>query len=527
MPIQSSNPPEVVTLEGWTGLNQSVARGSISDQEMWWSENLLPLGPGNLRAMWGRSAPLFTAPSGQTIVRLFGFDLNCTGYIAACLDSGDIAMVNLDAGGSTTLSGVWTPVAPNYPMAIKVWVPIGVPGGTQPLGGLLIGSAGSLYAWDGTTLTGPGQTAPTWLSGGNTMLDPGGSGQQVTSTLPSAGSLPNPIVGMEAYEGSMWVMGESVISFSAPLNAADYSTGDGGGSFPYQGDQLTCSYNAIEANSGILYLFGDSSVDSVSYVQTQGTPPVTTFSRINVDPQTGQQFPREVAVWGRAFALHNTGGGIYVLYGGATQWIAQKVVDLLARMDTSAYLPTQCAAHIFGRKVVLFNARLEDPWGQWRNLILVWMGDTQEWTVASQGVELTNIACHERNSFITPYGTDGQNVYQLFAEPDPTLPKRLSTRSLRGKGLTTIKNWTRVFLECQDNGHDGVSFIGSFTTRHGGIPNGVSDIGFEVEPGGIGIIPQPIQAAGITGELDLTSESPDFTLERIHLYYSDRSLFGA
>ena len=104
---------------------------------------------------------------------------------------------------------------------------------------------------------------------------------------------------------------------------------------------------------------------------------------------------------------------------------------------------------------MLVNLRATDPWGVTRNLLLMWHPTKghEFWSVASQHLELTNITSYEQDSIITPYGTDGQSLYQLFAQPDQTLVKRLSTKALRGKGETQleIKNFKRLFLEVDDN----------------------------------------------------------------------------
>ena len=84
MPIQSANPFDLVTVEQWRGLNQQSERGSIDDQEEWWNENFFAIGPGNMRTCWGPSAPIYTAPAGTTIFRMFfGFYGNQTPQFGA------------------------------------------------------------------------------------------------------------------------------------------------------------------------------------------------------------------------------------------------------------------------------------------------------------------------------------------------------------------------------------------------------------------------------------------------------------
>ena len=71
MPTQSDNPPDLITLDQWKGLNQQSKQGGIDDQEEWWNENLFRMDQGNLRACWGPSAPIYTCPSGTSICRVF------------------------------------------------------------------------------------------------------------------------------------------------------------------------------------------------------------------------------------------------------------------------------------------------------------------------------------------------------------------------------------------------------------------------------------------------------------------------
>jgi hypothetical protein len=554
MPIQSANPPELHTWENWTaGLNQQAGRGAIGDDEQWWCENLFAIGPGNLRSCWGRGPIIYTAPVGLVIRRIFfGFIGDVTGlnqspppgqYGWMFLSDGTIDQVDLSTHAVVRIGAAWNPIAPQYWASAKVWRPrfLGHVAGQQ--GGVLFGSpqvggAGGLFAWDGTTLSAPGAPAPDWLT--NALeVSPG-----VPFTMPT--NLPG-IYAMEVYNSRLFVAGQDVISFSAPSNGADFSTTDGGGSFGYFGDRLTYSYMDLAQSAGYLFVFGDSSIDTINAVQLSGTgtpesPFTTNLAYTNVDPQVGSRFPRPVGRVGRYFQMFN-GAGIFELRGGETREIGQKVTNIFNTLDTSLYLPTMAEATMFGFRVLLCNGRFTDIYGLTRNLLLMWhpRQGVEFWSIASQGLELTNIGSYEQDSIITPYGTDGTHLYQLFAQPDPNLLKILSTKFIRGQGLKqlTIKNWKRLFMEIADNDGRGVNFIGGFSTRGGGIPNGTQEVSFNISAGpvlGTGVSgtprptatePYPIQAAGIAGAIDIQSISPDFTLERLHVTVEDRTLWGA
>jgi hypothetical protein len=155
------------------------------------------------------------------------------------------------------------------------------------------------------------------------------------------------------------------------------------------------------------------------------------------------------------------------------------------------------------------------------------------WSVASQGLDLTNIGSYEQDSIITPYGTDGTHLYRLFAQPSPTLVKRLSTKQLRITGdqkrsALTIKNLKRLFCEVADNSGLGGSITGTVTSGGGGIPGGVESVDFELTRGvPFAILPSPLHGSGIWSAIDLSTNAPDITIERLHLAAEERVLFGA
>lgn len=553
MGIQSDNPPDILTLEEWKGLNQQSRRASIDDQEEYWNENWFAVGPGNLRTCWGKSAPIYTAPAGTTIVRMFfgyygmtptpegvpppdaTFSAPPPGRLGwMFLSDGTIDEVDLDLGTISPLreiclrqtDTVWQSEAPQYWASAKVWRPQWVGHTVGEQGGVVFGSPAGLYAWDGSNLSRPGDLAPMWLSNddvtGNETIMPQG--------LPG-------IYCMEIYQERLWVAGKDVISFSAPSNGADFSTIHGGGSFGYYGDKLTYAYMDLAAGAGYLYCYGDSSTDVINNIQMTGKgtpedPALTNFNYQNVDPQVGHRFPRPVGRWGRYHTLYN-GAGVYLMYGGDAQVIGEKVTRLYNTIDTTQFYPTQCPATIFGFRVMLMNARMTDPWGVKRSLILMWHGNIKGkefWSVASQGLNLTQIGSYEDNSVITPYGTDGTSLYKLFAQPDATLTKKLSTKFYRGtdKSGLTIKNLKRIYAEIEDNSGLGVSITGTVTTRGGNVPGGTQSIAFQLQPGQQwDLQPAVVSGSGIAAAIDLETKSPDATLERLHVATEERTLFGA
>lgn len=534
--VQSANQPQLLTLGDWKGVNQSSSRPVIDDQEMWWAENLFPIESGHLRSGWGPSDPIYTATPPSIIRRIFFANIdgqNPLGFMF--LDSGGIGLVdqvNLNTGEVTGLGQVWNPVAPHYWADLKLWAPNQFGAGPGQSGGVLIGSPQGLYAWDGSTVSRPGDPAPLWLTN-NQLTDANGNAYVMPSGLPG-------IYALEVYKERLWVMGQTVVAFSGASVAVDFSAAGGGGAFPYHGDQLTVSRTDLHQSGGFLFLFNDSSTDVVSDLSqtletiTSGSVgKVTTvqvgFQLSNNDPQVGQRFFRPVGVWEQSFSLFN-GSGVYLMTGANSAWASEKITNLFATLDPSAFEPTQCPAHIFGKKWMLYLGMFTDIWGLKRSLLLVWSGPTEnKWVFASQKLNLTSIASYEQNSVITPYGTDGTSLYQLFARPDPTLQKRLVTKLYAASDFLVIKNWKRLYLEWMDKfrGQEGCFFTGTLTTHGGGIPNGSEEISFSLEPSGYDIVPSPVAGQGINAGADLLSYSPDFTVARLSFTFDLRTIYGA
>jgi len=547
VPIQSNDQTDLLTIDNWIkGINQQSMRGSIEDDEQWWCENLFPLDKGNLRACFGPSDPIYTAPAGVTIKRIFFGFIGTAAQFAVpppgqfgwmFLSDGNVDQVDLSTKAVTRIGQIWEPIPPAYWASAVVWRPtfFGSVAGQQ--GGVLFGSPKGYYAWDGTTLSSPGDPAPDWLT-------------DIAETSPSD-PIPQMPVGlpgiytMEVWQSRMFVAGKDVISFSAPSNGADFSTAKGGGSVGYFGNKLTYSYNDLAASAGYLFCFGDSSTDMISDIQTVDTgtqtlPSIeTTFNYQNIDPQVGQRFPRPVGRWGRYMIMFN-GAGIFLMQGGDASEIGHKVTNIWNTLDTSSYFPTFAPATMFGFRVLLVNGRFTDPWGVTRSLLLMWHNIKGEpfWTVASQNLELTQIGSYEQDSIITPYGTDGTKLYQLFARPDPTLIKKLSTKAYRGteKQQIVLKNFKRLYCELNNNSlTSGATLTGKFISGGGDVPGGVQDIAFDMAAGevpvltavrGAAIIPQAINGAGIFGAVDLESTSPEFTIQRLHILYEQRVLYA-
>lgn len=196
------------------GMNTQAAPHAIADTDFTWVENFVRLGDGNLRTLWDKGDPIYTAPGGRTIVYYMFYTLATSYYAAVFLDDGSAVQVSLPSSSTTVIgaSGFYDPMTGYLPYA-KQW------GSTY----LLIcnrNTVNDYWAWDGTLLYGAGTSAPdgvVLLSGGFDYNAPpmiaayGGSGSgmtfdskvdtgsvvQVTITNPGSGYRPSDVVQLQ------------------------------------------------------------------------------------------------------------------------------------------------------------------------------------------------------------------------------------------------------------------------------------------------------------------------------------------
>lgn len=175
---QAQEQPSPFTVEDFGGLDTKAKRPAIGPKDFFWIENWMPIGPGNMRTLYGEAAtPLYTASGALEIINYAFFNIGSTRYAIVFLDDGTADQVAED-GTITTISAVTN----------TFW------DGTGPLPAvaqyqakyLMIASkvsANAYWAWDGTSLYGLGTLAPQIAI----TNSGGGSGYSSTPTVTAYG----------------------------------------------------------------------------------------------------------------------------------------------------------------------------------------------------------------------------------------------------------------------------------------------------------------------------------------------------
>ena len=279
---------------------------------------------------------------------------------------------------------------------------------------------------------------------------------------------------IETYSGHVWIANGAVVTFSAPGSVVDFSTGDGGGNFTSVDSFLRVGFSRLLQTSGFLYLIGDSSINYISGVQTTGTPPTTTFTNQNADPEVGTPYPSTVDVFSRNIVFANAFGA-HVSYGAAVTKISDKLDGVYNTVPGFGGAQLSAAkAILFGRKCWLLLMPIIDPITRNQTTkIFIW--DSKEWYSSVQDVNLIYIQHQEIASIITAWGTDGTSVYPLFSQPSANFLKTVQSKLWDGPGgYQQQKAATRLWAMAEFLGSKNLNYTVTIDNEYG-IPNPVGN----------------------------------------------------
>lgn len=515
-------------LQQFQGINTKASRNAIGDQQFSWLENLMPLGDGNLRALYGEGAPILTA-AGRNIIYFYAFNIGSTRYIAVFYDDGKADAVNVVSHVVSNISNV----------ANRFYN-----GGDRPCvsqwgkSGIVIVTTAvtdGYFAWDDTaggTLYTPGNPAPSWLTGGASTNMP--TGIQGTS--------------IETFQARAWVDNGAVKFYSAPTNGASFSGSLGGGSFTSTDPFLRSRFVASRQANGFLYSFGDSSANVISNVQTGGSPIGTTFNNQNVDPQIGTAWPGTLQAFGRGLVFANP-SGVYALFGGAAEKVSNDLDGLFSMADFTTTIPSGAVATIFGVRCYMLLIRVSDYQGLNRNVICAW--DGQKWFIASAVKTLSYLASQEIDSVLSAWGTNGTDLFPLFQAPSASLNKVLQTKLWEAESFIVVKQVMRLYWEINTNTStdyllsgtlDALSDSGSTTvpvtlTSAGGFIQWQNNLNQNInwqsangnitwQVGGRTVAGRDVNASGSQVGLTLSGTSSDFTIVAMAMLYHNQAPIG-
>lgn len=322
---------------------------------------------------------------------------------------------------------------------------------------------------------------------------------------------------VETYAGHVWVVNGPQVNASAPGDPTNFATSAGGVSFTATANNFT----QLIATNGFLIMVGDSATDYISGVTTSGSPPTTTYTYLNADPEVGTPYPASVLTFGNQLILANS-VGVQQLAGSTFTKISDDLdgsgipnglwgsVANFGGNQLSASKAT-----IFNKKVWMVLATVLDPIsGSQVNKLFLWNG--QYWWASMQDVTLTFVASYENNSVLIAYGTDGTHIYPLFQTPSTSFSKTVQSRLWDAPGgYMHVKAATRLFGIAYVYANTSPTFTVSIDNEAGSMVTP-----YTISPAATGyfeIPPEAVGQAGIMVGLTITTSAADFGLSSVAL----------
>jgi hypothetical protein len=414
-----AGPPEPLIFEEFEGIDTATLRPGVDDKKAAWLDGFMPLARRNLRTMYGL-APFIYRPNSPLRVAFFDFaNFGTIPIMVVVLSDGSIVQIFVPTGSVTQMAAAGTIQNPS-----RENVGVAQYGSKYVL--IVAKQTNGYFLWDGTTFFGAG------------------------ASVPGVGTMPAGIGGtaIEIYTGRVWIANGPVITFSAPGSVIDFSSAGGGGNFTSSDSFLRVGFTQLKQTNGFLYLIADSSINYISGVQTSGSPPVTTFTNQNADPEVGTPWPATVDVFGRNILFANAFGA-HVSYGGTVTKISEPLDGVYNTVPNFGNItPSAAKAIVFGKKVWVLLLPIIDPVkGQQVNKLLLTRDPVGKiWWATEQDVQLSYIQYQEINSVLTAWGTDGTKIYQLFAQPSVAFTKTAQTKLWDKPGGYQLLKWvTRLW----------------------------------------------------------------------------------
>lgn len=416
------------------GMNTQEERSGISPGFWSWLMNMQPIGKHTLRVLMGKAADLYTL-TGDTIICGYTGMIGTTFYAFLFTSGGAAYQVNLATGAHVTIgsSGTFWSGSGQFPHAVS-W-------GNN---GIVIVSPVDYWAWDGTTLYNhaiAAGVAPTWIypSGASVTTMPSG----ITGTA------------LEIYNATVWIVNGRTILAAAPGSGNDFATSDGAVNVIVKDSYIQAGYYAIKQLDGFLYLLAASAVDVISDVSTSGSPPTTTFLRVNVSSIIGTPWRDSVAALPSSIAFANP-TGVHEVSGGQVRKVSDAFDGIfaeatypLAATDPTGYHPSGAIVTLNETICYALTINVPDPDDTSVTFVptlAIW--DGRRWFLATQESSAVVILNQDSNSALSAWASTGKDLFEMFKVASTTLTKKAkSWFSVGDAGITMRKQIKRIYAQ--------------------------------------------------------------------------------
>jgi hypothetical protein len=425
----------------FTGLNTKANRTSIDEKELYWLENIQPIGFGNLKIIpnysvvySGNTAVTFASPT-----YLYSINLGITDYVISFNADGSAQYYNVidSSTGTIAVAGTFT----GSGVQVSQW-------NNEYM--MIIDPNNGLFSWDGTHLTEIGSI-------GVVAISDGGSGYNVSPSVVI--SAPNNTNGVQANATSFLTTGGNSVSFIALTNA-----GTGYNTTP---TVTITSANGAGNNATAVASLLNFKTGTVTINVITGGAGYTSAPTVSITGGGGTNAAGTAIVLGNIVTqvvMTNFGSG----YTNA----ANLVVSLSGGGFTNAATITATINNTTNTAIATFSGRL---WiAQGRTIYYSAAGSYSDFTSVSAGfLTLTDSTLHgnitqllSANNFLYIFGDDSINVFSdVRVQTDGTtlFTNTNVSASVGSKREHTIFPYFRSVLFMNDYGM--YALVGSTTSK--------------------------------------------------------------
>jgi hypothetical protein len=400
---------QTIQLRKFGGINQTDARTAIGDEltggttEFFWLENAMPVGAGNIRIIPNTGSVMSVVT--PTIASMWGFSLNQGGgplpVILTVHTDGSMAKIDTVTGTQLAIAAAGT-----------------------------VTSKARLTAWQDSQAL---------------IIDPDKGYFASTGTNCSVVSTSITGSDIAVFEGRVWIVtGSRSIEFSEPDSYTNFAVTGGAGTATVADSVFPGKIYRLLSALEQLWIVGAGAIDAISNVQTASG--ITTFSLTNIVSSVGSTHPSSVTSFFRTFLFLNH-YGIYAIVGATPQKLSDKLDGFWAAIDfTLGDDPPAAVTTIYDVFVWCALVPITDPFdGTTRSILLCFAQG--KWFFADQGALtwITGLLSDDGDPEI--WGTDGHNVFKLFADAATTIDYRIMSKLFDFGSALQRKQWLRVGLE--------------------------------------------------------------------------------
>ena len=286
---------------------------------------------------------------------------------------------------------------------------------------------------------GANATAKATISGGQitgiVMSNPGTgytNSSNITVTITGGGGAnatakaiinTNPNVGIASFSGRVWIAYGRSVAYSSAGSYSDFVTVSAG-TITLTDSTLHGNIQQLLSANNFLYIFGDDSINVFSDVRVTSSG-VTLFTNTNVSASVGSKRPYAIFPYFRSVLFMND-YGVYALVGSTTSKLSDSLDGMFDNIDFT-YPITAGQVLVNNILCAAFNFRYYDAifTNSYRYIQAVFF--EKKWFLTSQGDALKYVTSSPYLGSVRLYGTDGANVFQMYANVSANISSIVQT----------------------------------------------------------------------------------------------------